>query len=128
MPGVNVISSRPNRADTAICPNCRLHQFRRSQNCLRCGHKLDPNCLVLPINGRSNTDNSPGIDEIGRRIRQLRIRSHLTQLQLATAMSTDRSYISRLETAKPVPTLPTLIRLARALHLDPASCLSALLA
>ena len=49
-------------------------------------------------------------------IRNLRLRSGLSQRQLALRMSVPRTYVSKIENEKATPTLSSLERLARALE------------
>jgi DNA-binding XRE family transcriptional regulator len=115
----------------ATCPHCLLRQFRAatSNQCRRCGRSLDPNCLVLPLTrDRKKTDPASRLLQVGSRIRHLRIRAGYTQAAFAEALVTDRTYISRIETTRTIPTLCTLVRMADALRLEPASFFAALFA
>jgi transcriptional regulator with XRE-family HTH domain len=53
---------------------------------------------------------------IAQRLQTLRTRRHLTQEQLAAQAGISRGYLARLETARQVPTVVILVRLARALR------------
>jgi len=57
-------------------------------------------------------------------IRSLRLRSGLSQRQLATRMSVPRTYVSKIENEKATPTLSSLERLARALEVTVPDLLS----
>ena len=52
---------------------------------------------------------------VGRKIRQLRLESHITQRELGEATGLDVSYLSRVENGRLTPTLPTLTKIADAL-------------
>ena len=115
----------------ATCPHCFLHQFRTatSNQCRRCGRALDPNCLVLPLmRERKKTDPVSRLGQIGGRIRHLRIRAGYTQAAFAEVLDTDRSYISRVETARAIPSLARLLRMSEAFKLEPATFFVALFA
>jgi transcriptional regulator with XRE-family HTH domain len=57
-------------------------------------------------------------------IRSLRLRSGLSQRQLATRMAVPRTYVSKIENEKATPTLSSLERLARALEVSVPDLLS----
>lgn len=60
--------------------------------------------------------NSPEV-EIGSKIRRLRKRAKLTISQLAELSDLDVSFLNHLELGKRNPTLGTLVKLAKALHI-----------
>ena len=116
-------------ADVVVCsnPRCRLRQFRTTHNnCRRCGHPLGSDHLILPRGLNSNRTGARAA-QIGRRIRYLRIRAGFTQEQFARSIGiVDRAHISRIEAGRIMPTLPTLIRMALALHIDIVTFFTAL--
>ena len=57
----------------------------------------------------------------GLRVRQRRLDSDLTQERLAELADLHPTYISNVERGYRVPTLPTVIRLARALDVRPGA-------
>jgi transcriptional regulator with XRE-family HTH domain len=71
----------------------------------------DPIPQIMPING-----NGRGHLNLANSIRSLRLRSGLSQRQLAGRMSVPRTYVSKIENEKATPTLSSLERLARALE------------
>ena len=71
----------------------------------------DPIPQIMPING-----NGRGHLNLANSIRSLRLRSGLSQRQLALRMSVPRTYVSKIENEKATPTLSSLERLARALE------------
>jgi transcriptional regulator with XRE-family HTH domain len=104
------------------CDHCLLVQFRTTNSlCRRCHLSLDeeevalvaPNPIpqIMPING-----NGRGHLNLANSIRSLRLRSGLSQRQLAGRMSVPRTYVSKIENEKATPTLSSLERLARALE------------
>ena len=70
---------------------------------------------VLPVNVDSN---GRGHLKLAHSIRSLRLRSGLSQRQLALRMSVPRTYVSKIENEKATPTLSSLERLARALEVS----------
>jgi len=112
------------------CDRCLLVQFRTSNNlCRRCHLSLDeeeaellapdPVPQVLPISGFGR-----GHLNLANSIRSLRLRSGLSQRQLAGRMSVPRTYVSKIENEKATPTLSSLERLAKALEVTVPDLLS----
>jgi transcriptional regulator with XRE-family HTH domain len=104
------------------CDHCNLVQFRTaSALCRRCRKGLEveapapapkPLALVakdeLPVKGL----------QVSAAVRELRHVRNLSQRQLAARMNVPRTYISKIENGKAMPTLSSLDRLARALQVD----------
>ena len=112
------------------CDHCLLVQFRTTNNlCRRCHASLDedepeivpaePETQLVPMNG-----NGRGHLNLAASIRSLRLRSGLSQRQLAGRMSVPRTYVSKIENEKATPTLSSLERLARALEVTVPDLLS----
>src|SRR5882724_6382484 len=112
------------------CDHCLLVQFRTTNSlCRRCHLSLDeeevalvapdPIPQIMPING-----NGRGHLNLANSIRSLRLRSGLSQRQLAGRMSVPRTYVSKIENEKATPTLSSLERLARALEVTVPDLLS----
>ena len=112
------------------CDHCLLVQFRTSNNnCRRCHASLDeepepepimvapPILMPVPTNGRGHLN-------LATSIRSLRLRSGLSQRQLAGRMAVPRTYVSKIENEKATPTLSSLERLARALEVTVPELLS----
>src|ERR1700679_1981967 len=112
------------------CDHCLLVQFRTSNNnCRRCHASLDeepepepimvapPVLMPMPGTGRGHLN-------LATSIRSLRLRSGLSQRQLAGRMSVPRTYVSKIENEKATPTLSSLERLARALEVTVPELLS----
>ncbi len=102
------------------CDHCSLVQFRTSNsNCRRCRKPLDPVELELAIPGPALVQEDPGTHsngvQVARAVKDLRRRNGLSQRELALRMGVPRTYISKIENEKAVPTLGSLDRLARAL-------------
>src|SRR6267154_2259658 len=112
------------------CDHCLLVQFRTSNDlCRRCHASLDeeepeivaapPAPQVMPSHG-----NGRGHLNLATSIRSLRLRSGLSQRQLALRMSVPRTYVSKIENEKATPTLSSLERVARALEVTVPELLS----
>jgi transcriptional regulator with XRE-family HTH domain len=114
------------------CDHCFLVQFRTSNSlCRRCRLSLDedeaeiaamstvPEALPTNINSTGR-----GHLKLAFSIRSLRLRSGLSQRQLALRMSVPRTYVSKIENEKATPTLSSLERLARALEVSVPDLLS----
>ena len=76
-----------------------------------------PQLMPQPGNGRGHLN-------LASSIRQLRLRSGLSQRQLATRMAVPRTYVSKIENEKATPTLSSRERLARALEVSVPDLLS----
>src|SRR5277367_4591198 len=106
------------------CDHCLLVQFRTvNNNCRRCHSSLDeepepePVMMTMPGTGAGHLN-------LATSIRSLRLRSGLSQRQLAGRMSVPRTYVSKIENEKATPTLSSLERLARALEVTVPELLS----
>jgi transcriptional regulator with XRE-family HTH domain len=56
--------------------------------------------------------------QVAHQVREIRRARHLSQRQLAGRMRVPRTYISKIENGKAIPTLGSLERLAAALEVD----------
>jgi transcriptional regulator with XRE-family HTH domain len=109
------------------CDNCSLVQFRTANTlCRRCRKSLEveepkpaPAPLAL-VQAQPETDE--GI-QVASAVRDLRHVRNLSQRQLAARMNVPRTYISKIENGKAMPTLSSLDRLAKALQVDISSLL-----
>ena len=109
------------------CDHCKLVQFRTSTaSCRRCKKSLEaeqPVRVAAPLAlVPTPVKEAEGI-QVATAVRDLRHVRNLSQRQLAGRMGVPRTYISKIENGKAMPTLSSLDRLARALEVD----LSALL-
>ena len=113
------------------CDRCRLVQFRTSNHlCRKCHISLDaevpaPVAEAAPApengNGHANGNGSGNGHthlQIALAIRSLRLRTGLSQRQLALRMQVPRTYVSKIENEKACPTLSSIERLARALEVS----------
>jgi len=104
------------------CDHCSLVQFRTANAlCRRCHKTLEvelpvpepaPIALVPPL-----PEKKEGL-QVATAVRDLRHVRNLSQRQLAARMGVPRTYISKIENGKAMPTLGSLDRLARALKVD----------
>ncbi len=100
------------------CERCQLMQFRTSNgNCRRCHKPLEVDEPALPAL-QLHTSTAAPIQEldVARAVRSLRHARALSQRQLAARMQVPRTYISKIENGKAMPTLSSLQRLATALE------------
>lgn len=104
------------------CDHCSLVQFRTTNSlCRRC-HKpleIDEPELSAPqlVTAESISAEPEGLD-VARAVREVRHGRSMSQRQLAARMQVPRTYISKIENGKAVPTLSSLERLANALEVD----------
>jgi transcriptional regulator with XRE-family HTH domain len=105
------------------CEFCRLMQYRTSNSlCRRCHKPLDveepahlaPQLVTTSIGASSEEAGS----QVATQVREIRRARHLSQRQLASRMQVPRTYISKIENGKAIPTLGSLERLAVALGVD----------
>ena len=109
------------------CDHCNLVQFRTANAmCRRCHKNLEielpepePAAVAATI---SESENADGL-QVAAAVRDLRHVRNLSQRQLAARMGVPRTYISKIENGKAMPTLSSLDRLAKALKVDIATLL-----
>ena len=108
------------------CEHCMLVQYRTSNSlCRRCHKSLDmpePAIAAGPvpvvINGKPAAPEAEAGLQVATQVRDIRRARHLSQRQLAGRMQVPRTYISKIENGKAIPTLGSLERLANALEVD----------
>jgi transcriptional regulator with XRE-family HTH domain len=104
------------------CDHCSLVQFRTANTlCRRC-HKCleveEPEPAPAPLALVPQATTQEGGLQVATAVRDLRHVRNLSQRQLAARMGVPRTYISKIENGKAMPTLSSLDRLARALQVD----------
>jgi len=105
------------------CDHCSLVQFRTVNSlCRRCHKPLDleehlPLAPQLVVSQSTPASAEAGLQVAGQ-VREIRKARHLSQRQLAGRMQVPRTYISKIENGKAIPTLGSLERLAAALEVD----------
>ncbi len=106
------------------CDHCSLVQFRTSSAmCRKCRKPLDVD-VPEPVMAASLSlvpapaEAAPSGLQVATAVRDLRRVRNLSQRQLAGRMGVPRTYISKIENGKAMPTLGSLERLARALQVD----------
>ena len=105
------------------CDYCSLVQYRTTNSlCRKCHRPLDieePVRAVLQLvpNPSAPPSAEAGLQVAGQ-VRDIRKARHLSQRQLAGRMQVPRTYISKIENGKAIPTLGSLERLAAALEVD----------
>jgi transcriptional regulator with XRE-family HTH domain len=109
------------------CDHCDLVQFRTtSALCRRCHKSLEvdlPEPVAAPLALVPALPEKEGGIQVATAVRDLRHVRNLSQRQLAARMGVPRTYISKIENGKAMPTLSSLDRLARALKVDIAALL-----
>ena len=109
------------------CDHCSLVQFRTAnalcRRCHKCLEVEEPEPAPAPLALVTTPAAQEGGLQVATAVRDLRHVRNLSQRQLAARMGVPRTYISKIENGKAMPTLSSLDRLARALDVD----LSALL-
>jgi len=110
------------------CDHCHLVQFRTANNlCRKCRTSLDEDepepILVAPPPVAAPANNNHSHLQIATAIRMFRQKSGLSQRQLAMRMQVPRTYVSKIENEKAMPTLSSLQRLATALEVSMADLL-----
>ena len=105
------------------CDHCSLVQFRTTTSlCRRCHKPLEIEEPEVATPHLVQAGDAARVDEEGiqvaRAVREIRRGRGLSQRQLAGRMQVPRTYISKIENAKAMPTLSSLQRLATALEID----------
>jgi len=105
------------------CEHCSLVQFRTSNSmCRRCHKPLDVEELPASIEVVAVSESPASSADAGLRVaaqvKEIRKARHLSQRQLAGRMQVPRTYISKIENGKAIPTLGSLERLASALEVE----------
>lgn len=109
------------------CPHCGLVQFRtRNSRCRRCQRPLDEQfeqsvCPVpIPVHSTEVAiDNRLEMAQVvGRRVCEIRRNQSLSQRELAQRLNVPRTYLSKVENCKVLPTIGTLHRLAGVLCVE----------
>jgi transcriptional regulator with XRE-family HTH domain len=105
------------------CDSCSLVQYRTTNSmCRKCRKPLDieepahPTLQLVP-HPSAQPSAEAGLQVAGQ-VRDIRKARHLSQRQLAGRMQVPRTYISKIENGKAIPTLGSLERLAAALEVD----------
>jgi len=105
------------------CEHCTLVQFRTSNSmCRRCHKPLDVEEIptateaLRPVEAVASSADA-GL-RVAAQVKDIRKARHLSQRQLASRMQVPRTYISKIENGKAIPTLGSLERLAAALEVD----------
>ena len=105
------------------CEYCRLMQYRTSNSlCRRCHKPLDIEepVVLAPqlVESQPVAASAEAGMQVAHQVRDIRRARHLSQRQLAGRMQVPRTYISKIENGKAIPTLGSLERLAAALEVD----------
>jgi transcriptional regulator with XRE-family HTH domain len=98
-------------------------QYRTANSlCRRCRRPLDTEEPIHLVPQLVASPSVPSTQEAGLQVagqvREIRRARHLSQRQLAGRMQVPRTYISKIENGKAIPTLGSLERLANALEVN----------
>jgi transcriptional regulator with XRE-family HTH domain len=109
--------------EVLTCKHCKLVQYRTPIDaCRRCKKSLLPEvpkaALTIALVPAAGTREPTNELQVASAVRDLRHVRNLSQRQLAARMNVPRTYISKIENNKAMPTLSSLDRLARALQVD----------
>lgn len=109
------------------CDHCHLVQFRTNNHlCRKCRASLDeetPEPILVEPPAPEPVREGHSHLHIASAIRLFRQKSGFSQRQLALRMAVPRTYVSKIENEKAVPTLSSLERLATALEVSVADLL-----
>jgi transcriptional regulator with XRE-family HTH domain len=109
------------------CDHCHLVQFRTNNHlCRKCHASLDedePEPILVAAPAPEPVAATHSHLHIAAAIRMFRQKSGFSQRQLALRMGVPRTYVSKIENEKAVPTLSSLERLANALEVTIADLL-----
>lgn len=101
------------------CEYCKLVQFRTNNSlCRKCHKPLDfeePARLPQLVASQPAGNPADAGLQVAKQVRDIRRARHMSQRQLAGRMMVPRTYISKIENGKAIPTLSSLERLAGAL-------------
>lgn len=123
--------------ETVRCAFCTLVQFRTHNNCCRrClapladialnANPFDVVATSSPEPGKARATKSArsnGLPDVGSAIRAWRQAKRLTQTDIRNRAGISRSYLSRIESGRMIPSLATMEKLASALELHVAELL-----
>jgi transcriptional regulator with XRE-family HTH domain len=103
--------------------DCKLIQFKTSNSlCRRCHRPLEGEENQHPgpvlIGQHSVSSAAEAGFKVAGQVKDIRRARHMSQRQLAGRMQVPRTYISKIENGKAIPTLGSLERLAGALEVD----------
>lgn len=112
------MTSHDTEREVIRCRRCRLVQFlAASQLCRKCGARLRgvlPEEPVMAPEPAAPQMAQPSFS-VAVRLKTARMAKHLSQLQLADLINAPRTYISKIENRRCVPSLGSLAKLAEAL-------------
>jgi len=112
------IPAMPESREVLRCERCQLVQFRTATvTCRRCRKPLEiEEPALAPLQLAHAIAPAPQELDVAQAVRTLRRARGLSQRQLACRMLVPRTYISKIENSKAMPTLSSLQRLATALE------------
>ena len=104
------------------CDHCALVQYLTSNALCRKCHSLievDESVVLAPqlVAVQADSSSEAGL-QVASQVKEIRNQRHLSQRQLALLMEVPRTYISKIENGKAIPTLGSLERMAAALDVE----------
>jgi transcriptional regulator with XRE-family HTH domain len=105
------------------CDYCKLVQYKTNNSiCRKCRRPLEieepPVAAPQLVACQPAAASAEAGLKVAGQVRDIRRARHLSQRQLAGRMQVPRTYISKIENGKAIPTLGSLERLAAALEVD----------
>jgi DNA-binding XRE family transcriptional regulator len=106
-----------------VCPKCKLRQYERGSGvCRRCRHSLGFGYIEVYLPSSLTPLTSQNVTavrkQVGGLLRRLRSRREITQAELASVTGINRTYLSRAERGQVMPSIISLMQIARALDVD----------
>ncbi len=123
LPMANTTLVSVDTREVVRCDFCSLVQYRTTNALCRKCHKpldLEEPAALLPqlVSTPPVAASAEAGLQVAGQVREIRRARHLSQRQLAGRMQVPRTYISKIENGKAIPTLGSLQRLANALEVD----------
>ncbi len=119
----NLVSMDAREVVRCAFADCGIVQFRTSNSlCRRCHRPLAIEESLRPgpvaVNPHAADSAAEAGAKVAAQVKEMRRARHMSQRQLAGRMQVPRTYISKIENGKAIPTLGSLERLASALGVE----------
>jgi len=119
----NLVSMEAREVVRCTFADCKLIQFKTTNSlCRRCHRPLEIEEPVLagpiPVDPSPADPSTEAGLKVAGQVKDIRRSRHMSQRQLAGRMQVPRTYISKIENGKAIPTLGSLERLASALGVE----------
>jgi transcriptional regulator with XRE-family HTH domain len=118
-----LVSMETREVVRCVFADCNIVQFKTTNSlCRRCHRPLEIEEPVrpgpIPVDSHPVDPSTEAGLQVAGQVKEIRRARHLSQRQLAGRMQVPRTYISKIENRKAIPTLGSLERLAAALGVD----------